>query len=345
MSVKPGARAIRRSVFAAFTATLVATGGLARAEERPAARLVYLRGKGTESCPVETVVREAVQVRLGYDPFSTWAASTMFVEVSATTTGFAATLKLVDGDGAVRGDRLLTVTGRCTELVDAMALTMSLAIDPMSAARDGPTPGLPPVERSVAPTPPDPVASAVATTDQPAPDAADAPPAPPSREPLRLAASLGPLVSVGSAPGIAAGGVLAMQAARGRWLLQVEGRAELPASRAVTPGGRVESSLLAGQIFFGAREGIVFAGVTGALGRLAATSSEVLRSRDQAGVFVGLGFRIGLGIPLGDRLELRAHGEALANLHRHSLTISGAEVYEYPIASGNAGISLAVRFR
>src|SRR5262245_33238085 len=73
----------------------------------PAARLVYLRGKGTETCPSEGDVRDAVQARLGYDPFSVQAPSTMFVDMTAVNGGFAASLRLVDGSNGVRGDRVL----------------------------------------------------------------------------------------------------------------------------------------------------------------------------------------------------------------------------------------------
>ena len=79
------------------------------------ARFIYLRGQGTESCPAESEVREAVQTRLGYDPFSSYAASTMFAEVTTVSGGFSANLKLVDAANVVRGDRVLRVQGRCSD--------------------------------------------------------------------------------------------------------------------------------------------------------------------------------------------------------------------------------------
>jgi hypothetical protein len=341
-----GCRAVRSAPLAIGIALTVATPAVARvarADERPAARLVYLRGKGTESCPVETELRGAVQVRLGYDPFSTWAASTMFAEVGASGDGFTASVKLVDGDGSVRGDRVLRVKGRCAELIDAMALTMSIAIDPMSATRDVPTPGLPPSERSVEPL-------SIPAEARPEVDAAAAPepersePPKPS-ERLRLYAGAGPLASLGTAPALAVGASIAVQAGLGRWLVGLEGRGDLPASAAALPVGRVESSLLAGALFVGAREGIVFAGVTGAVGRLSATSSEVREARRQHDLFLAAGFRLGVAIPLSDRVEARAHVDALANLLRHTLTINGADAYKYSIASGNLAVAIVVRFR
>ncbi len=43
---------------------------------------MYRRGQGAERCPDEPAVREAVKVRLGYDPFRSEAART----VTATIT-------------------------------------------------------------------------------------------------------------------------------------------------------------------------------------------------------------------------------------------------------------------
>jgi hypothetical protein len=130
----------------------------------PSARLVYLRGRGTDSCPSEAEVRQAVQQRLGYDSFASNAASTMFVEVTAVTGGYTAQLKLIDGENVVRGDRALHLRGRCAELMEAMALTISIAIDPMSVTRSGPPEDAPPAEKPVETAPttlsPDPESTA-----------------------------------------------------------------------------------------------------------------------------------------------------------------------------------------
>ena len=115
----------------------------------PSARFVFLRGPGTDSCPSDADVRQAVQTRLGYEPFSSYAPSTMFAEVSAVNGGFTANLRLADAENAVHGARQLHVQGRCADLMDAMALTISLAIDPMSVTRSGPPEDAPPAERSV----------------------------------------------------------------------------------------------------------------------------------------------------------------------------------------------------
>jgi hypothetical protein len=320
----PRARAL--SLAAALGALLHA----APASAGPAARFVYLRGKGTESCPSEADVRQAVEQRLGYDPFFSYAAATMFTEVSAERGRFSVSLKLVDGDGSVRGDRTLHAQGKCGELMDAMALTISIAIDPQSVTRQGPPADAPPAEKAVEPEPSTaPPPEPPPESDEPAPST---PPvlSPEPKRPLVLAIGLGPLASLGSAPALAVGGALAVDAQIGRLVGGIEARADLPASAQAGKLGRVESSLLAGSLFFGLREGLVFAAAVGSIGRIDATSTDVLRARDSAGLFAAAGLRLGIGIPLSDRVEVRIRGDVVANLLRHDLTISGQRASSIP---------------
>jgi hypothetical protein len=319
--------------------TIVMISAPAYAE--PAARLVYLRGKDTETCPAETDVRVAVQTRLGYDPFSSYAASTMFVEVSREGPGFAANLKLVDGDNAVKGERTLHARGQCAELMDAMALTISIAIDPMSVTRNGPPPDAPPREKEVEMPPP----SAI-TPETAAPETGERSNPTPERAPLpELSAAIGPLASLGAAPSLAAGATIGVDARLGHFVAGLEGRGDLPASTEAGGLGRVKSSLLAGSLFAGAREGPVFVCAVGSVGRYAVSSSDVAATNDRSALLLDVGLRVGAALRLTDRVEARIRAEMLANLQRHTLTISGQTAYEYPIASGDLGAALAVRFK
>lgn len=311
----------------------------------PAARFVYLRNRGTETCPDESDLRAAVFKRLGYDPFSSYAAATMFAEVTADAPGFSANLKLVDGNNSVRGDRVLKTRGACAELIEAMALTISIAIDPESATREGPPPGAPPDERAVGPLP------SVSNDPAPAPEPSEAmsvpdqvAPSPREATPLALSASLGPLVSFGSAPGVAVGGALSADLHYGLLFTGIEGRVDAPSSETAKTG-QVSSSLLLGSLFLGLRRGPVFVGAVGGIGSVHATSKDVAFERDVSAFTANLGLRAGLAIPLTNRLELRARLESLANLTRHRLLIDGNAQYRYPLFSANVGVVLAVRFR
>jgi hypothetical protein len=159
-----------------------------------------------------------------------------------------------------------------------------------------------------------------------------------------LALGLAPVASVGSAPSVSVGGALSIDARLGALLAGVEGRADLPASAAVGALGRVESSLVAGSLFAGARQGPIFFGVVGSVGRLVATSTDVAVSRDKEALYLGAGVRVGVGIPLAERIEARLRADVLATLHRHVLEISGQPAHELPFASANLSAGLAVRF-
>jgi hypothetical protein len=328
-----------RSLAVGIVTALVSAAPSARAE--PSARFVYLRGAGTESCPSEADVRMAVQTRLGYDPFSSYAPATMFAEVSAAApSGFTASLKLVDADNVVRGDRTLHVHGRCADLMDAMALTISIAIDPASITRTGPPADAPPQEKPVDPSLPEIAAATPPRADSPAPPPTLAPPPPPK---LVFFAGAGPIASLGAAPAAALGGTVGVDGQRGRLFGGIEGRADLPASASAGTLGRVKSSLLAGSLLAGAREGPFYGVAVGSVGRVAATSEDVTTSRDRSAIYLAAGIRVGAAVPLGERFELRIRAEMLANLQRHTLTISDQPAYEFPVASGDLGATLAIR--
>src|SRR5262249_33053485 len=105
------------------------------ARATPSARLVYARDADSENCPDEGALRSAVASRLGYDPFFPYAKATLFAEIERVGTTYRARVRLVDDGNIVRGARdLMHGTARCADLVDAMALTMSIAIDPRSLA-------------------------------------------------------------------------------------------------------------------------------------------------------------------------------------------------------------------
>ena len=112
----------------------------------PSSRLTYVRNKGTEQCPVESVVRSEVATRLGYDPFFVWAERTIVAQLYRDGRGFRATVQLLDDKGVVLGSRALhSSSDDCAELVKAMALAISISIDPESLNR----PGAPPSEPAV----------------------------------------------------------------------------------------------------------------------------------------------------------------------------------------------------
>ena len=111
----------------------------ARAEEK--VRLVYVRGTGADDCPAEVDLRLLVMARLGYDPFSPQASRVVISRVETRGEQLVSNLEVIDQGGMSTGQRELTAKpGRCGELARALALSISLAIDPDRANLSPPAP-------------------------------------------------------------------------------------------------------------------------------------------------------------------------------------------------------------
>jgi hypothetical protein len=95
----------------------------------PSARLVYARAPEASSCPDEERLRAAVAARFGYDPFFPWARQTVVVQVWREAARFRSRVQLVDGAGLAVGARELSSDQDSSELFDATALGISIALD------------------------------------------------------------------------------------------------------------------------------------------------------------------------------------------------------------------------
>ena len=326
-----------RAVRAALAALAVLTTLLVARDARAAntARLIFLRGHGTEACPDEQALKEAVAARLGYDPFSPWALDTLFVELDRDGTAFVARIKLVTPDSVVRGARTLRATAGCEDLVPTLALTISLAIDPMSGTRKGRPDGLPPAERQVTPVASTPEGEAISP-----PSAEEPIPAPPPRAPLRFVVGLGTIASVAVAPSPSLGALLFGRARVRDFSLSLEGRADLPAS-ADGETGRVSSFLVAGSLLPCGHTGSFFACGRGSIGALSAKGLDVSSPRASTVPWAELGGRIGYELPLGDVLALRLHLDGGVVLLRYAFSVARQTVFEHPPFHGGLGIGLA----
>src|SRR5579859_7764190 len=124
----PGRRALARTRAAALA--LAAWGVSTSSWASPSAKLTYVRGSGAEKCPDEGALRKAVATRLGYDPFFPWATTTVVAEVTASRRGFHGQVQILDEHGDLRGRRALDATsGDCADMVRALALAISIAVD------------------------------------------------------------------------------------------------------------------------------------------------------------------------------------------------------------------------
>jgi hypothetical protein len=335
--------------FARRWAAALALAGIAlasrEAQAAPSARLVYLRDAEASSCPDESAVRAAVAARLGYDPFMAFAPSTMFAEIRREGADYKGFVKLVDPNNVVRGARELVHTGEpCSELVDAMALSMSIAIDPLSLAGPRPKSDEPPIE------PP---------AEEPTPEPKPAPPPPsPARAPqdrvglvearepspaVHLALGLGPALSLGTAPAPAVGARVGAFVSRGSVGLFVEAHGDLEASRAIARG-RVSTRLVEGQLGVCYQYRAFFGCGTASFGALSASAEGITAPRTDVGAHASLGARAGLEVELSPPLYLRVQLDGAAVLTPHTLTVDGEEVSSLSAFAASASSLFAVRF-
>ncbi len=320
----------------------------AQASAAPSARLVYMRDANSASCPDESAVRAAVAARLGYDPFVAYATSTMFAEIWRDGQVYRARIRLVDSKDVTRGARELVQPGeRCSDIVDTMALTMSIAIDPLSLATP-PTPRLQPEPSKPAdPEPTGELPQPIVQNQERMP-ADTRPPRTPEPDPVdtsavHLEGAVGPTAWIGSAPdptlGIIANGLV-------RWRdvsALVEGRADLPASRAL-PEATARTSLIVGTLGACGHASAFFACATSSLGGLHAEARGITAPRDSTTLHAAAGGRAGLVLALSTRLSVRAQIDGVFVLTPHRLAVDGQTVYTLPSVAAGTAILAAWRF-
>lgn len=319
-----------------------------RAAAAPTSKLTYVRGDGAEACPDESELRRAVAKRVGYDPFFPWAERTVVAQIDTTTggSGFIGQVRIIDSRGKLLGERKLARISDCAELVQSMALAISVAIDDLdttSATAGTPTrteDEPPPIARQA----PGPV------SDE-APDPPERPP--PSARPTprmrwHLRTWLGAGGTLGVAPSPSVGAVVGVAASASWFWLGIEGRADLPSRASIEPtaGGRIATSLLMGSIvpcgFVRNVSPSPYLCAVGSLGSLGAKSEDVSGPKSSNGRWLAVGGRAGLAITIaGDWLEVYGQFDAGATLTRHRLDLNGTEVYRVPAGSVSMGAGLA----
>jgi hypothetical protein len=292
----------------------------------PSAKLIYVRGQGAESCPEEMELRMSVAHRLGYDPFNAASGRALMVVIEAQEQRLAARLELVNEQGVSQGERRFEAApDRCADLVRALALSMSIAIDPEGVEAEE----SPPVARRAAP--PDHRARAEIR------DAGDRSSAPGAKSVLRF--GLGGQAAVGVAPATVAGGLLAGTWRQGVLSLGLELRADAAGARKLPNGARVQSQLIAVGLLPCVHYQPALLCAVGSWGRIQATS-DAAQAHIDVGHFAAAGLRIGTEWSLGSRLLLRTHTDLLATLVPVRIALDGRTVWELSAMTGSFGATL-----
>jgi len=292
-------------------------------------------------------MRAAVEARLGYQPFVPSADRTIIAIVAHERRSLHASVQIVDGAGLVKGLRHLEAPlDQCRELAAAVALAISIAVDPsrIQSGEATPVAAAPPmVEARDDPPPKPPIVDVVKTVLPTCPVPAREQPsrAAPPRSGLRVGAEL--TSGMGTAPALAFGLALSVGLRRGVGSLAVEGRYDLPASMSVAGGGDVRTSLLLGSLVGCAHRRALFGCAIGSAGALSGNGVDLAAPRNGTGFYASAGARVGAEIPLRGRWFFRPRLDVLAVLARPQLQVDGVTRWVAPPLSVVAGAGLGLQ--
>jgi hypothetical protein len=354
----PSLRSIGAGAVAAVALSTVPGVARARAPST-SARLVYDRGPGAESCASEPALRAAVAARLGYDPFFPWARDTVVAEVERTGDGFRARVVLVGDDAIEHGAREIAVHNEsCAAATEAMALTISLIIDPSRMTGGPPAAPSEGTQDAAAATEPPPQPATRASPPEPEiPDNRLPATATDRRESARPSASrsldavafeAGAQILAVYAPASTIGvGFAATFGIAWRALsLDIEGRFDAPVSYLNTKYQlRAESWIAAGQVVPCVHFAWAFGCAVVAAGVLQA-SGDVMYSTPKRAFWAAAGGRLGAQVmPFGDDLVLRAFVDVVGTFPTYTVQIDRLPIDSVPPVAGDVGLGAAWRFR
>jgi hypothetical protein len=314
--------------------------------EHRAVRLSYVRESGAEQCPDESVLRESVLGRLGYDPFDDRAPTLLTVTVRPAERSLLGRIELRDASGRVQGERDLRGAGTdCAELAVAMAIAISIGIDPLSAMATKP-PSLGPSVESSAPASLVPIGAppqtiVVSPPETPSPPAPDHPS---SRTPSPIQArfSAGALASWGISPAApAVGATLSAGVRRGRWSLDLEGGGSWAATAtdgAYGATSSLEIVSLAPCVHFG----VGLACALGGVGSMGATGVVRFPETSHA-LFADLGVRLGAEVPFAHWFYVQFHADGLGILTPETFYVGQTKFWTTsPPVCGSLGVAIGV---
>jgi hypothetical protein len=340
-----------------------AHAGVARATET--ARLVYGRSADAGTCPDEATLRSAVARRLGYDPFVADASRTVVVELHGDASGHRGRIYVVDA-GTAGGVREIASPGPdCRELISAVALAISIAVDPASMDAEPAAAEREPEPEAAVMTAPD--GTSPSTSAESAVDALDAPelrsqkpPAPPQRDQARRSApkaqhtaanritwSAGAGVFLGTGPGPSPDlGIALVAAVSGpSWAVGFEPRAELPAtSDAQDASGKVKVTVYGGSLLPCYRYDDWFGCYVLDMARTTASGVNVDISRSDHSFWAAQGLRIAHRWPFGSGFSFGASADGLWAFTKTAFRIDGKDAFETPRLLARFGLETRYDF-
>ncbi len=298
-------------------------------------RLTLVNDEAAVGCVDQAELERSVAERLGYQPFEAGAGSTIVVHVTSRDTSLGATIEVVADDHRSLGTRELATDGAsCEELVRALTLSLSIAIDPDRALAQAPPPAAVPEQASTessAPLSPsdDPAVASeapAATTSTPNTDQ-------PASQPPRPAAFVGSVAALsffGVAPSPAYGLQLMIHRRWGPFSVGGGGRLARSAWSDVDDGARLHTTVGVGELQACWQARVVYGCAVGLLGASWVRADEVDMPRTDVGAFGAIGIGVGAEVTLSRSLSLVAAGDVLAVSSPVEAEVDGAAVWRAP---------------
>ena len=291
------------------------------------AHLRYERGPGTEQCSEASALRRAVEGHLGYDPFDDAAGLQIRCQIVVQRGRLIAVVNVSNRASGRSGERkLVSANMNCTELADAVALAIAIAIDPLLPAAIAPLGSTEPLRDEAA--------------REPAPSDESAPPPPKPIFSMGGGASL----SYALQPSAALGATLAFAARRGPLSLALEAQWR-PPSHVTYLSGTVRAQLFSAAMLGCGHYGAWNACIVAEAGVMAGSAEGYLRSARDTTSFVATGARIAWQPSVFPNWSALVYVAGLVPLVRTTLWVDPQSVWTMPHLAAQAGILGFFEFR
>jgi hypothetical protein len=284
--------------------------------------LVYERNDG--SCPEESSFRDAVLSRLGYDPFV--VSDERVARVRFRVVPSAVPERRYEAVVEIGTARRALRDASCANLLGPAALAFALGVDPMASLGSGPPMVEPPPASPAVPPP----------REEATPEAPKAPEPGPV---VRWRAGLALFGSVGTAPSATGGAALTFGAEVRSISIELEGRAELPGSESVGRG-TIQSQLLSLGVLPCVHSNIAALCLLARMGTLFGEGEGVTSPASDHSLYLAVGGRVGVEVPISDAFALGGFVEAYAEPLRTALRLGDTEVWTSPLVGASAGMGV-----
>lgn len=319
-----------------------------------ATRLSYAHTTAA-ACPDREALRAAVAKHLGYDPFFAVARQAVEVDIDADAERLTANMRFINEDGIIVGKRQLhEQPENCDELIAALALAISITLDPSAALENPHLAETSPSGAQQEGEPSAPEEPSSADVMSAGPKRTQPPSAVPSvsahSRALLLAPTwsslwrVGPVVAGGRLPATALGARMEGGARYGAFQGSLEFDGFLPVSRASNLGGSVVAGLVSAALVpcYAAQRWAACAlfdvGVVTARGR------GVPAPQRERELYAALGLRAALRQPLGARWALVATFDVTKTLNPLKLLLHDVPVWQAPPWSGAGALAMELGF-